>query len=63
MLHTPDLPVVHVSVLAMMLLLVFCVALAGYSYYRYKGGKSIRRIIRKRFRHWRKKAEDRSAPL
>jgi hypothetical protein len=47
----------------MMLLLVFCVALAGYSYYRYKGGKSIRRIIRKRFRHWRKKAEDRSAPL
>lgn len=63
LLNAPNLPVVHASLLAMMVLLVLCIALAGYSYYRYKGGKSIRRVIRKRLRHWRKKAEDRSAPL
>jgi hypothetical protein len=57
----PNLPVLHLQSLTLWVLLALCIAVSGYSYYRYKGGKSFRRMIRKRLRRWRKRAEERSA--
>jgi hypothetical protein len=46
---------VHLSIAGLVLLLGLCVIVSGYCYYRYKGGKSIRRIVRKKIRHRRRR--------
>jgi hypothetical protein len=49
----PGLPVVALDAPLLILLLVLCVLLAGYSIFRLAGGKSLRRIIRRRRRRYR----------
>jgi hypothetical protein len=54
-LSLPNIPVLHLSIAGLVLLLGLCVIVSGYCYYRYKGGKSIRRIVRKKIRHRRRR--------
>jgi hypothetical protein len=54
-LSLPNIPLVHLSIAGLVLLLGLCVIVSGYCYYRYKGGKSIRRIVRKKIRHRRRR--------
>jgi hypothetical protein len=54
-LSLPNIPVLHLSIAGLVLLLGLCVIVSAYCYYRYKGGKSIRRIVRKKIRHRRRR--------
>ena len=59
-LSLPNIPVVHLSLAGLVLLLGLCVVVSGYCYYRYKGGKSFRRVIRKKMRRRRRNAQKHS---
>lgn len=61
-LGLPNIPVVHPRTLSLLLLLALFVLVSGYCIYRYKGGKSFRRIIRRKLRHRRRRAEQQSPP-
>ncbi len=62
-LRLPDLPPIYVSRPVMLLLLVLCIAAAGYSYYRFRGGRGLASMIRQKFPARRKRPGDHRASI
>ena len=48
-------PPIHLPLPVLVILLVLCVGLTVYSFYRVRRGKSLRRSVRKAIRRWRDK--------